>query len=411
MIDIDLLVESLRKYGHSVESVICVPDNAGEYELDIDGNALNLEEARHLLEQEEPTKQPSFACSDATRLAKETRPRLRCGSPFLPLGRALIRPEFPPQINPLATHLPPRPLICLVNRSKERTQCQIFKAKSPSSPAPPRESVQPSRNISPQTEPPSSSTTPSALEPAESLVQRIQSAGGKAVTAQADLSNPADIRKLISATTKAFAHLDILINNAGVYKFLPSRSITAEHLDQPLQPQRLGPPPHHPSRRSRTSTPKAAFVINISSLVALTPAPASAVYAGTKAAVDVITRVLAMELGPQKIRVVGVSPGVTVTEGLDSMEEMDEATQKYAISRTPARPSRRPRRHRESRSVHGILRLRLDHRRNPPGRRRTEVLARGRVPHVRILGRGHSRKPEIRYLCLFLRLSSRRICC
>jgi 3-oxoacyl-[acyl-carrier protein] reductase len=63
--------------------------------------------------------------------------------------------------------------------------------------------------------------------PAEALVQRIQSAGGKAVAAQADLSNPAEILKLISATTKAFGRLDILINNAGVYKFLPLEAITA----------------------------------------------------------------------------------------------------------------------------------------------------------------------------------------
>lgn len=170
--------------------------------------------------------------------------------------------------------------------------------------------------------------------PAEAVVQRIQSSGGKAVAVQADLSNPADIPKLITATTKAFGHLDILINNAGVYKFLPLEAITADHIDKHfnlnvkallLVTQAAVP----------LFGPEGGVVINLSSGVSLTPAPASSVYAGTKAAVDVITRVLAMELGPKKIRVVGVSPGVTVTEGLDAMEEMDEATQKYAISRTP----------------------------------------------------------------------------
>jgi 3-oxoacyl-[acyl-carrier protein] reductase len=170
--------------------------------------------------------------------------------------------------------------------------------------------------------------------PAEALVQRIQSAGGKAVAVQANLSNPAEIGKLISAAKQAFGRLDILINNAGVYKFLPLEAITEEHIDKHfnlnvkallLVTQAALP----------LFGPEGGVVINISSGVSLTPAPASAVYAGTKAAVDVITRVLAMELGPKKIRVVGVSPGVTVTEGLDAMEEMDEATQKYAISRTP----------------------------------------------------------------------------
>jgi 3-oxoacyl-[acyl-carrier protein] reductase len=170
--------------------------------------------------------------------------------------------------------------------------------------------------------------------PAEALVQRIQSVGGKAVAVQADLSNPADIGTLVLAATKAFGRLDILINNAGVYKFLPLEAITVEHIDKhfnlnvkALLLATQAAVPHF--------APEGGVVINISSGISLTPAPASAVYSGTKAAVDVITRVLAMELGPRKIRVVGVSPGVTVTEGLDAMEEMDEATQKYAISRTP----------------------------------------------------------------------------
>jgi 3-oxoacyl-[acyl-carrier protein] reductase len=170
--------------------------------------------------------------------------------------------------------------------------------------------------------------------PAESLTQRIQSEGGKAVAVQADLSNPAEIPKLITATKQAFGRLDILINNAGVYKFLPLEAITVEHIDKHfnlnvkallLVTQAAVP----------LFGPDGGVVINISSIVSVNPAPASAVYAGTKAAVDVITRVLAMELGQKNIRVVGVSPGVTVTEGLDAMEEMDEATQKYAISRTP----------------------------------------------------------------------------
>jgi 3-oxoacyl-[acyl-carrier protein] reductase len=174
----------------------------------------------------------------------------------------------------------------------------------------------------------------SSAAPADALVKRIQSVGGKAIAAQADLSNPAEIPKLISATTKAFGRLDILVNNAGVYKFFPLEAITAEHIDKhfnlnvkALLLTTQAAVPHF--------GPEGGVVINISSGVALTPAPTSAVYSGTKAAVDVITRVLAMELGSKKIRVVGVSPGVTVTEGLDAMEEMDEATQKYAISRTP----------------------------------------------------------------------------
>jgi 3-oxoacyl-[acyl-carrier protein] reductase len=121
---------------------------------------------------------------------------------------------------------------------------------------------------------------------------------------------------------------------SGRFAPIAHRTITAEHIDKHfnlnvkallLVTQAAAP----------LFGPEGGTVINISSGVSLTPAPASAVYSGTKAAVDVITRVLAMELGPKNIRVVGVAPGLTATEGLSAMKEMDEAATNYAISRTP----------------------------------------------------------------------------
>ncbi|WP_158944685.1 hypothetical protein [Granulicella sp. S190] len=53
MVDIDLFVQALRNAGHTVDHVFSVPENAGGYELTIDGNTLNLEQARALLEQDE----------------------------------------------------------------------------------------------------------------------------------------------------------------------------------------------------------------------------------------------------------------------------------------------------------------------------------------------------------------------
>lgn len=170
--------------------------------------------------------------------------------------------------------------------------------------------------------------------PAQALVKRIETAGGKAIAVQADISNPSAIAGLFAATTTAFGRLDILVNNAGTYKFLPLAAITPEHIDQhyALNVKAL-------LLTTQAAVPlfgaEGGVVINISSGVSLTPAPGSSVYSGTKAAVDIITRVLAMELGAKKIRVVGVAPGLTATEGLNAMEEMDEATQNYAVSRTP----------------------------------------------------------------------------
>jgi hypothetical protein len=53
MVDIDLIVQTLRSNGHDVQGVHHVPDNAGEYEFTIDGKAFNLEGARAVLEQDE----------------------------------------------------------------------------------------------------------------------------------------------------------------------------------------------------------------------------------------------------------------------------------------------------------------------------------------------------------------------
>ncbi|WP_158793175.1 hypothetical protein [Granulicella sp. L60] len=53
MIDIDLFVQALRNHGHTVERVFSVPENAGGYELTVDGTNMNIEEARRLLDRQE----------------------------------------------------------------------------------------------------------------------------------------------------------------------------------------------------------------------------------------------------------------------------------------------------------------------------------------------------------------------
>lgn len=68
--------------------------------------------------------------------------------------------------------------------------------------------------------------------PADALVERITSGGGKAIAVQADLSKSAEIAKLFSETKNAFGRLDILVNNAGIYKFLPLEAIDEEHIDK-----------------------------------------------------------------------------------------------------------------------------------------------------------------------------------
>jgi 3-oxoacyl-[acyl-carrier protein] reductase len=154
----------------------------------------------------------------------------------------------------------------------------------------------------------------SSKEGAERVVANIKKKGGQAVAVQADLSKPEDVKKLFAETKKTFDKLDILVNNAGIYEFAPLEAITPEHFHKQFNLNVLG---------LLLATQEAAkyfganggSVINISS-VAADAAPATAsVYSATKGAVNTITRSLGQELGPKKIRVNSINPGMVETEG------------------------------------------------------------------------------------------------
>jgi 3-oxoacyl-[acyl-carrier protein] reductase len=169
---------------------------------------------------------------------------------------------------------------------------------------------------------------------AERVAKKIEAAGSKAVVVQGDVSKAADIKKVFAETKKAFGKVDILVNNAGIYEFLPLEQITEEHFRKQFDLNVLG---------LLLTTKEAvqningdgASIINISSIVATTPPATASVYSATKGAVDVITRTLALELGPRKIRVNSLSPGLTDTEGSRTLAGEDETFRNYAVSRTP----------------------------------------------------------------------------
>lgn len=154
----------------------------------------------------------------------------------------------------------------------------------------------------------------SSKEGAEQVVEEITKAGGKAIAIGGSVAKAAEIDALFAETKKAFGKIDILVNNAGVYAFSPLESITEAEIDRIFGTNVAG-------LLLATQAgvglfpPEGGSVINISSIVSDTTPPASAIYSGTKGAVDAITRVLAKELGPKNIRVNAVNPGPVVTEG------------------------------------------------------------------------------------------------
>lgn len=169
---------------------------------------------------------------------------------------------------------------------------------------------------------------------ADQVVAAIAAAGGKAVALQGDVAKPADITRLLAETKQAVGHLDILVNNAGVYEFGPLEAITPEHYHRQFNVNVLG-------LLLVTQAAVKLFpetggsIINIGSVVASLTPPNSAVYTGTKGAVDAITGVLAKELGPRKIRVNSLNPGMVVTEGSVAAGFIGSEFEKGAVAQTP----------------------------------------------------------------------------
>ncbi len=168
---------------------------------------------------------------------------------------------------------------------------------------------------------------------AEKLVAEIKSAGGKAVAVQADLSNPDSIGPFVEKVARELGPIDILVNNAGVYEFNPIEAVTPEHFHKQFNVNVLG----------LLLTTQAALkhfnqaggsIINIGSVAAAGIA-AAAVYSGTKGAVDSITAALAQELGPRKIRVNSLNPGMVETEGVHAAGFIGSDFEKKAVAETP----------------------------------------------------------------------------
>ncbi len=167
---------------------------------------------------------------------------------------------------------------------------------------------------------------------AEKTVTAIKSAGGRAVAVRADVSKPAEVERLFAESDKAFGgRLDVLVNNAGVYPFAPLDQITPEHFHKVFDLNVLGLVLASQAAAKRFGD-RGGAIVNVSSLVAVKGFPGMAIYSATKGAVDAITRVLASELGPRKIRVNSVAPGAVRTEGAAGFLTGDAEKQMSAMS-------------------------------------------------------------------------------
>jgi len=169
---------------------------------------------------------------------------------------------------------------------------------------------------------------------AENTVHDITKNGGKAIAVQGDMSRKGDIERLFAETKKGFGTIDILVNNAGIYEFAPLESITEEQFHKQFNLNVLGPI-LATQAAVKLFGPAGGSIVNISSLVSTMGFPNAAVYSGTKGALDAITRSLAKELGPRKIRVNAINPGMVETEGVRAAGIAESDMRKQVEAQTP----------------------------------------------------------------------------
>jgi len=173
----------------------------------------------------------------------------------------------------------------------------------------------------------------SSREGADRVLAEIADAGGNAIAVQATVSDPEEVKRLLAETKKAFGKLDVLVNNAGVYKFAPLEEITADEFHREFNINVLGT--IFATREAiKYFGPNGGSVINLSSIASV-GLPQAAVYSGSKGAIDAITRGLAAELGPRGIRVNAIAPGGTDTEGNQSAGMSGSDFEKTMIAATP----------------------------------------------------------------------------
>ena len=174
----------------------------------------------------------------------------------------------------------------------------------------------------------------SSKEDADRVVDEITKRGGQGIAVQGDVAREADIERLFAATNKAFGRLDILVNNAGVYQFTPLEEVTENEFHREFNTNVLGL-----ILATREAVKyfgvEGGSVINVSSVASSVTPPASVIYTATKGAVDAVTRVLAKELGPRKIRVNSINPGAVETEGYRAIGIPGSDFEKQAAAQTP----------------------------------------------------------------------------
>ncbi len=149
-------------------------------------------------------------------------------------------------------------------------------------------------------------------KPAEALVRKIEDAGGKAISARADVSNPAAVRHMFDTAEETFGGVDVLVNNAGIMQLATIAEADDAIFDRHIAINLKGV--FNGLREAARRLRSGGRIISFSSSVVGLYQPTYAVYAATKAGVEAMTHVLSKELRGRNITVNAIAPGPTATD-------------------------------------------------------------------------------------------------
>src|SRR5213595_4268588 len=176
-------------------------------------------------------------------------------------------------------------------------------------------------------------------ERGEKTVADIRAAGGKADFISSDLRDASSAREVARRAVKlGNGHVDILINNAGIYPFGPTHEMTEEMFEHAYALNVKAPYFLVAELAPLMAKKGKGAVVNLSTMVADYGAPGMSLYGSSKAAINLLTKVWAAEYGPSGARVNAVSPGPTRTEGTEAMGEGLEKLAAEAPAGRPATP-------------------------------------------------------------------------
>lgn len=148
----------------------------------------------------------------------------------------------------------------------------------------------------------------------EKVAQSITGHGGTALVLPTDVSEEASVKHLVESAVGQFGRLDIAFNNAGVSSYSPIEHLDVTEFDQVMAVNARGT---WLLLKYEIAAMRAAgnggAIVNTSSIAATGGTAGLSAYAASKAALDAMTRVLALEIGPDGIRINNVSPGLTLT--------------------------------------------------------------------------------------------------